>query len=52
MRDAVEGFEKVVVERALAEEKNNVKRAAERLGVSRVTLYRLLEKHQLNPRSN
>ena len=52
LRHAIEGYEKSVIEQALAEENKNIKRTAERLGVSRVTMYRLLEKHQLHPRSD
>lgn len=52
LRHAIEDYEKSVIQQALAEENKNIKRTAERLGVSRVTMYRLLEKHQLHPRSD
>jgi DNA-binding NtrC family response regulator len=39
------GVEETLIRQALAAHRNNVKRAAEHLGVSRVTLYRLMDKH-------
>jgi transcriptional regulator with PAS, ATPase and Fis domain len=43
-------IEKDLLGKALENNANNVKRTAEQLGVSRVTVYRLLEKYQINLR--
>ena len=43
-------IEKDLLGKALAHNANNIKRTAEQLGVSRVTVYRLLEKYQIDPR--
>jgi len=45
LQAARRGIEESMVRQALAANRNNVKRAAEHLGVSRVTLYRLMDKH-------
>ncbi len=42
--------EEAVIRRALAAHRHNITRTAEHLGVSRVTLYRLLERHGIPPR--
>jgi DNA-binding NtrC family response regulator len=42
--------EETMVRQALAAHRNNVKRTAEHLGVSRVTMYRLMEKYGIVPR--
>jgi DNA-binding NtrC family response regulator len=42
--------EEAMIRRALASHRHNITRAAEHLGVSRVTLYRLLEKHGIPAR--
>ncbi|MDA8231921.1 MAG: sigma-54 dependent transcriptional regulator [Magnetospirillum sp.] len=39
------GMEETVIRQALATHRHNVKRTAEHLGISRVTLYRLMDKH-------
>ncbi len=52
LRSEIEDYEKILVQRALAAENNNIKRSADRLGVSRVTMYRLLEKHGLQSRKD
>mgnify|MGYP000164869611 CR=1 FL=1 len=41
--------ERVVIEHTLSQCQNNVSRAAKMLEVSRVTLYRMMEKHHLHP---
>lgn len=43
--------EKVVIAHTLAQCHNNVSKAAKALDVSRVTLYRMIEKHHLQPKS-
>ncbi|MBK1719480.1 sigma-54-dependent Fis family transcriptional regulator [Thiocystis violacea] len=40
--------EKEVIERTLSEARNNVSKAARRLDISRVTLYRLMEQHAID----
>jgi DNA-binding NtrC family response regulator len=40
--------ERVVIEHTLSQCKNNVSKAAKVLDVSRVTLYRMMEKHHLH----
>lgn len=42
--------EETLLRRALAGHRHNITRTAEHLGVSRVTLYRLLEKHGIATR--
>jgi two-component system NtrC family response regulator len=44
LREARESLEKEMVQRALASNKNNITKAAAELGVSRPTLYELMEK--------
>jgi two-component system NtrC family response regulator len=44
LKEAREGLEKDLIERALAKNKGNMTKAAEELGVSRPTLYELMEK--------
>jgi two-component system NtrC family response regulator len=44
LREAREALEKDLIERALAKNKGNMTKAAEELGVSRPTLYELMEK--------
>jgi two-component system NtrC family response regulator len=44
LKQAREAVEKEVIERALARHKSKISRAAEELGVSRPTLYDLMEK--------
>lgn len=39
--------EQIVIRRALSQSRNQISRAANLLGISRVTLYRLLEKHNI-----
>ncbi|HLO78955.1 MAG TPA: sigma 54-interacting transcriptional regulator, partial [Magnetospirillum sp.] len=43
--------EETLIRRALASHRHNITRTAEHLGVSRVTLYRLLEKHGIPARA-
>jgi DNA-binding NtrC family response regulator len=43
--------ESTVIRRALSQSRNQVSRAAAMLGVSRVTLYRLMDKHNLRAES-
>lgn len=49
LKQALGELEAVLVRKALRLKRQNVKRAAEQLGVSRVTLYRLMEKHGIQP---
>ena len=44
LKDAMEGLEKDLIERALSKNKGNITKAAEELGVSRPTLYELMER--------
>jgi two-component system NtrC family response regulator len=44
LREAREALEKDLIERALAKNKGNISKAAEELGISRPTLYELMEK--------
>jgi two-component system NtrC family response regulator len=44
LREAREALEKDLIERALAKNKGNMTKAAEELGISRPTLYELMEK--------
>lgn len=46
--DARAAAERVTICRALSQSRNQVSRAASLLGVSRVTLYRLIEKHNIH----
>jgi DNA-binding NtrC family response regulator len=41
--------ERAVIRTTLQRARNNISRAARELGVSRVTLYRLMEKHRISP---
>lgn len=49
LKQALGELEATLVRKALHLKRQNVKRAAEQLGVSRVTLYRLMEKHGIQP---
>jgi DNA-binding NtrC family response regulator len=49
LKDSMSAYERGLIRSALNQEENNVTRAAAALGVSRVTLYRLMEKHNLQP---
>jgi DNA-binding NtrC family response regulator len=48
LADARAQAERESVERALFESANNVSKAAKRLGIGRVTLYRLMNKYRVN----
>ncbi|MBW7850713.1 MAG: sigma-54-dependent Fis family transcriptional regulator [Rhodospirillales bacterium] len=52
LEDARQQAELTLLRQALRANRSNVKRTAEQLGISRVTLYRLLEKHQISPRED
>ena len=52
LKEAVAAYESILVKRALKDCHNNIKKAAAQLGVSRVTLYRLIEKHGIESRRN
>ncbi|GAA4021257.1 sigma-54 dependent transcriptional regulator [Actimicrobium antarcticum] len=41
--------DRAMIRRALAQARNHISQAAQLLGISRVTLYRLIEKYQLHP---
>ena len=47
LEEARASAERVLIQRALSQSRNQVSRAALMLGVSRVTLYRLIEKHNI-----
>lgn len=47
LEDVRAGAEKVAIQMSLRRAGNNITRAAQELGVSRMTLYRLLEKHAI-----
>jgi DNA-binding NtrC family response regulator len=47
LKEAREHAEKMAIAASLEHTRSNVSRAARVLGVSRVTLYRLMEKHQI-----
>lgn len=48
LEEARDGAEKVAIQISLRRTGNNISRAAQDLGVSRMTLYRLLEKHAIS----
>ena len=47
LEDARADAEKAMIERALSQARNRISQAANMLGISRVTLYRLIEKHTI-----
>jgi DNA-binding NtrC family response regulator len=47
LEDARAAAESMVIRRALSQSRNQISRAAALLGVSRVTLYRLIEKYNI-----
>lgn len=49
LEDARAAAEKAMIRRALSQSRNQISRAASLLGVSRVTLYRLMEKYHIRP---
>lgn len=49
LEDARAAAERVMIRRALSQSRNQISRAASLLGVSRVTLYRLIEKYNIRP---
>jgi DNA-binding NtrC family response regulator len=49
LEDARAAAESMVIRRALSQSRNQVSRAASLLGISRVTLYRLIEKYNIRP---
>lgn len=49
LEDARAAAERMMIRRALAQSRNQISRAASLLGVSRVTLYRLIEKYNIRP---
>jgi DNA-binding NtrC family response regulator len=49
LEDARAAAECAMIRRALAQSRNQISRAASLLGVSRVTLYRLIEKYNIRP---
>lgn len=49
LEDARAAAERAMIRRALAQSRNQISRAATLLGVSRVTLYRLIEKYNIRP---
>jgi DNA-binding NtrC family response regulator len=49
LEDARAAAESTVIRRALSQSRNQISRAATLLGVSRVTLYRLIEKYNIRP---
>ena len=53
LQDARAAAEQLMIRRALSQARNQVSRAAVLLGVSRVTLYRLIDKYRIhNPASS
>lgn len=48
LQEARESAERQAIEQALRDSKFNVSQAADRLGVSRMTIYRLIEKHRID----
>ncbi len=49
LEDARAAAERTMIRRALSQSRNQISRAATLLGVSRVTLYRLIEKYNIRP---
>jgi DNA-binding NtrC family response regulator len=49
LEDARAAAESTVIRRALSQSRNQISRAAALLGISRVTLYRLIEKYNIRP---
>lgn len=49
LEDARADAERTMIRRALSQSRNQISRAASLLGVSRVTLYRLIEKYNIRP---
>ncbi|WP_292937163.1 sigma-54 dependent transcriptional regulator [Noviherbaspirillum sp.] len=49
LEDARAAAERMMIRRALSQSRNQISRAASLLGVSRVTLYRLIEKYNIRP---
>ena len=49
LEDARHGAERAAITRALARASRNISQAARLLGISRVTLYRLMKKHDVQP---
>lgn len=49
LEDARAAAERAMIRRALSQSRNQISRAASLLGVSRVTLYRLIEKYNIRP---
>ncbi len=49
LEDARAAAESMMIRRALSQSRNQISRAATLLGVSRVTLYRLIEKYNIRP---
>lgn len=49
LEDARAAAERAMIRRALAQSRNQISRAATLLGISRVTLYRLIEKYNIRP---
>jgi DNA-binding NtrC family response regulator len=49
LEDARAAAESMMIQRALSQSRNQISRAASLLGVSRVTLYRLIEKYNIRP---
>ncbi len=49
LEDARAEAERLMIRRALSQSRNQISRAASLLGVSRVTLYRLIEKYNIRP---
>jgi excisionase family DNA binding protein len=47
LEDARAAAERAMIERALSQARNRISNAASLLGISRVTLYRLIEKHRI-----
>ncbi len=49
LKAALAEVERTLITRALEESKGNILRAAEKLGISRVGLHKMLKRHQINP---